>query len=301
MTWRAALLAVTLLVAPRAARAASGCTVTLASINFGGYDVFAAGGLTWSGNLSFSCIGNANGPIYIELGAGTSGTYAQRQEASGASRLGYNLFTDPSFGTVWGDGNGGTGEYVSYANPGNGTVYLVPVYGQIPARQDVAVGAYADTLTATIFWTKKQVTNSATISVPISASVISKCSIATIPLDFGAYDPVGANATTAKTVTGAVTTTCTRGAAPTIGLDGGRNPSGAQRQMTDGAGHLLAYGLFQDGAHAIPWENAGAGLLSPPAAPNFGPRTFTVHGQIPAGQDAFAASYGDTVTATVTY
>jgi spore coat protein U-like protein len=300
VTWRAALLATFLLVAPPAARAASGCTVTL-SINFGGYDVFAGGALTWSGNLSYSCTGNANGPIYIDLGAGTSGTYAQRQAASGASRLGYNVYTDPSFSTVWGDGNGGTGEYVSYATPGNNTVYLVPVYGRITPGQDVAVGTYADTLTATIYWTKKQVTNSATTSVTISASVISKCSIATIPLDFGAYDPVLANATTAKTATGAVTTTCTRGAATTIGLDAGRNPSGAQRQMTDGAGHVLAYGLFQDGAHAIPWENAGAGLLSPPAAPSFGPRTFTVYGQIPAGQDAFAASYGDTVTATVTY
>ncbi len=296
-----AWLVLALLLAWRDAWAASGCTLTLASVNLGSYDVFSGADLTWSATLSYECTGNADGPIIIDFSAGTSGSFAQRQAASGASRLGYNLYTDPALQTIWGDGTGGTGEYFTAASPANKTTYLVPVFGRIPARQDVGVGAYADTLTATIYWTKKLATNSSSISVPVSAAVASSCSIATAAIDFGTYDPVGANATAPRNATGAVTTTCTRGAATTIALDAGRNPSGTQRQMTDGAAHFLAYGLFQDGAHAIPWGGSGAELLSPPAAPDFNPRTFTVHAQIPGGQDAWAASYGDTVTATVTY
>jgi spore coat protein U-like protein len=300
MTRRAAVV-LALLAAPHAARAVPGCTLTLASVNLGSYDVFAGGDLTWSGTLSYVCTGGANGPIFVNFGAGGSGNVAQRQAASGASRLAYNVYTDPGFATIWADGNGGTGEYYSPANPQNGTTYLVPVYGRIPARQDVAAGAYADALTATIYWTKKQVTSSSTISVPVSATVISKCIVATAAIDFGTYDPVGANAAAPRDATGAVTSTCTRGAPTTIGLDAGRSPAGAQRQMGDGAGHVLAYDLFQDAARAIPWGNAGAGLLSAPGAASFAPRAFTVYGRIPAGQDAWAASYADTVTATVTY
>ncbi len=299
---RRACLAAALLVAPWTARAAANCTLTLGSINLGSYDVFAGGDLAGNVTLSYVCSAAASGPIYIDLGTGGSGTYAQRLASNGAApQLRYNLYTDAANQIVWGDGNGTTGEYYLPGDPGKNTTYVVPVFGRIPARQDVAVGTYTDTLVATIYWIKKNVLNSASVTVPVTVAVPSSCTIGASNIGFGTYDPVGANATAPLPATGAVTTTCTRGAATTIGLDAGRNPAGAQRRMADAAGDLLPYGLFQDGGYSNAWGTSGTGLLAPPAAPSFLPRTFTVYGQIPAGQDPAVGSYGDTVTATVTF
>jgi spore coat protein U-like protein len=300
---RRAWVAVALLLASRNASAGpASCSLTLASIDLGTYDVFGATDLTWSGTIRYVCNGPVQHPIIIDFDAGNSGSIAPRLASNGAgTQLGYNLYTDPANQIVWYDGNGGTGEYTTNANPANGRTYLVPVYGRIQAQQDVAAGTYTDSLVATIYWTEKKRVNSTSITVPLSAAVPATCSIAAAPIGFGAYDPIGANATAPSDATGAVTTTCTRGAATTIALDLGRNPAGAQRRMTDGAGHFLPYGLFQDAAHTTPWGSSGADLLSPAPAPGSGPRTFTVYGEIPGAQDPFVGSYVDTVTATVAF
>ena len=298
---RRAWVLVLLLLAPWTARAANNCTLTLASINLGAYDVFGGSDLTWSGTLSYTCSAAANGPIYVDFSEGSSGSFAQRLASNGAApQLRYNLYTDAPNQIIWGDGNGITGEYSLPGDPAKNTTYVIPVFGRVPAHQDVAVGTYTDTLVATIYWTRKNVTSSASITVPLSVTVPSSCTISAASIDFGTYDSVGANATAPADATGAITTTCTRGAATTLALDAGRNAAGAQRQMADGAGHFVPYGLFQDGAHGVPWGSGGA-ALAPPTAPSFAPRTFTVYGEIPPGQDPAAGSYVDTVTASVAF
>ncbi len=296
---RAWAILVLLLGAPDAWAAAS-CTVSIA-LNLGTYDVFSGSALAWGGTVTYSCTGAANGPIYIDLDPG-SGTYAQRIARNGsAPQLLYNIYTDSARTVVWGDGTPPTGEYYTAANPQNGRLYTVPIYALVPALQDVAVGTYTDPVLATIYWTKKNVTNSVTVPATVTVNVQSSCTVATSPIVFGAYDPVGANAAAPLSATGAVMTTCTRGAAPIIGLDAGRNPSGALRQMSDAAGHVLPYGLFQDPAHSIAWGNADPALLHASAGADQSQRSFPVYGQIPGGQDPAVGSYTDVVTATVTY
>jgi spore coat protein U-like protein len=137
----------------------------------------------------------------------------------------------------------------------------------------------------------------------VSASVAATCSIgATITtVAFGPYDPVVANASTPLNGTGSFDVTCTSGASGTsIGLDSGLNASGGIRRMTNGTSFLNYY-LYQDSARTTAWGNTIGTDTVTPAAWTGAAQTFTVYGQIPAGQPATSGSYADTVTITVTY
>ncbi len=74
---------------------------------------------------------------------------------AGAITLNYNLFTDTARSVIWGDGLGGTGlasgSFTVGPGVGNGSRQVVhPVYGRIPALQDVLDGAYTDTIIVTL-------------------------------------------------------------------------------------------------------------------------------------------------------
>ena len=98
-----------------------------------------------------------------------------------------------------------------------------------------------------------------------------------------------------------MTIACTKGATTTMGLSLGSNASGTTRRMTDGASNYLTYEIYQDSGRATVWGNSGAGLYTPAAAPSKTARSFTAYGRVTAGQDVPAASYTDTVTATVNF
>jgi spore coat protein U-like protein len=141
----------------------------------------------------------------------------------------------------------------------------------------------------------------ATANLTVTATVTNNCTISTTPVAFGAYDPVVVNASTDLDSTGTVTVTCTKGATATVGLDLGSNASGSTRQLRDGGANVLAYELFQDPGRSTVWGNSGGALFSAGAAPSKAPRSFTVYGRVPAGQDVPAGNYSDTVVATVNF
>jgi spore coat protein U-like protein len=140
-----------------------------------------------------------------------------------------------------------------------------------------------------------------TANLNVSSSVIANCTISTAPIAFGAYDPVGVNAATNDDDVGSVIVACTKGTAATIGLGLGANASGTIRRMKDATTDYLTYELYQDTGRATVWGTTGVALLSIGAAPSKAPRTFTVYGRVPSGQDLPAGSYTDTVVATVTF
>jgi spore coat protein U-like protein len=141
----------------------------------------------------------------------------------------------------------------------------------------------------------------ATANLSVTATVGANCTISTTAVAFPAYDPIVTNASANDDGTGSVIVTCTRGTAATIGLGLGANASGSQMRMKDATTDYLNYALYQDSGRATVWGNSGAGLLSPVAAPDKNPRTFTVYGRIPSAQDVPAGSYTDTVVATVNF
>ena len=141
----------------------------------------------------------------------------------------------------------------------------------------------------------------ATANLAVSATVTNNCTINTVPLTFGSYDPVVTHASANLDGTGTVVVACTKGTAPTIGLGLGSNASGSVRRMADGSTNYLTYELYQDSGRSTVWSNAGAGLLSPVAAPSKAARNHTVYGRVTSNQDVPAGTYNDTVVATVNF
>jgi spore coat protein U-like protein len=133
----------------------------------------------------------------------------------------------------------------------------------------------------------------------VSANVSKNCSITTTAVAFGVYDPVVANSTTPLDGTGSVIVTCTKGAGTRIDLNNGGNFSGGTRRMTAGAGNFLTYQLYQNTGRTTAWGSGGSAGQTVAGAPGKAPRTFTVFGRVPAGQDVSAGSYTDTVVATI--
>jgi spore coat protein U-like protein len=87
----------------------------------------------------------------ITIGPGGSGDQNNRVLLFGAIPLIYNLFTDNTYGTVWGDGTGTTGT-VGIVGTGMTNVGNTVVYGRIPlaAAQAAVTGTYTDTVLVTI-------------------------------------------------------------------------------------------------------------------------------------------------------
>jgi spore coat protein U-like protein len=140
----------------------------------------------------------------------------------------------------------------------------------------------------------------ATANLNVSANVAEKCTIATTPLNFGAYDPVQNHLSSPLDGTGTVIVRCTQGATANIGLDQGDNASGGARRMIDGTNHLT-YELYSDDLRTAVWGNSAPAWLTPPPAPSAAARIFTVYGRVFAAQDVPSGSYGDIVEATVNF
>jgi spore coat protein U-like protein len=140
----------------------------------------------------------------------------------------------------------------------------------------------------------------ATANLSVSATVAKNCSITTTAVAFGSYDPIVANAATPLDGTGTVVVTCTKGAGTRIDLGLGANASGSVRRMLGGT-DLLTYELYADSGRTTVWGSGSGAGLTIAAAPSKAARTFTVYGRVAAGQDVGAASYNDTVVATINF
>ena len=132
------------------------CDVTATGLAFGPYDFLASFPTDTTGSVSVSCTIPAQNPhaplaVTISLSPGSSGSFAQRQmQSGGPDLLSYNLYTNPSFSTIWGDGNGPSSSQTAFIT--SDTPFTAVIYGRIPAGQKVPVGTYSDVITVTIEW-----------------------------------------------------------------------------------------------------------------------------------------------------
>jgi spore coat protein U-like protein len=129
------------------------CSVSATDLAFGPYDVHQGTPTDGAGSVSVNCtfLIAVLLSYEIRLSTGQSGTYGTRTMQGGTYDLDYNLYTDSTRTTVWGDGGGGTGT-ISYAALIALLVHNASytVYGRIPALQNVAAGSYSDTITVTL-------------------------------------------------------------------------------------------------------------------------------------------------------
>ena len=147
-----------------AAQAAS-CSVSSTGVAFGSYDPTSNTPVTGNGSVTINCTYTTLGDwfngftVTSSLTTG-SGRYANRTLKTSSDALNYNLYLDPGFATVFGNGTAGTGTSAvcypgffsgcSGASGQDGQAFTIPVYGRLPGGQDVSSGKYIDTITVTI-------------------------------------------------------------------------------------------------------------------------------------------------------
>jgi len=148
-------------------------------------------------------------------------------------------------------------------------------------------------------------------NLTVSADINPSCTISATDLNFGAYDPVVANATQDLATSATISTTCTLGATVKVIMDNGLHSttelrfSGRMMFFTDYrhmsnavSGSKLQYDLYTNENHTTVWnasnfrEVVGTGTSE----------DLTVFGKVFKNQqDAAAGSYTDTVSIGVIY
>ena len=156
-------------------------------------------------------------------------------------------------------------------------------------------------------------------NMQISATVIDKCTISTGNMVFGGYDGQAVNLTTILTATATLTTACAKSlsTAMWIGLNAGTTTGGsmAARKMvgTGSNADKLNYSLNQptNSTAGAVCKAAGTGtnwddgtnnkFLLPANAVGLSIRSYTVCGEVAAGQNIQADAYTDSVIATINF
>lgn len=128
------------------ATVAAACTISATNLAFGTYSTAAALPTDGSSTVTTTCTLAAPYDIGLDAGTGTGATVAARKMTSGANLLTYSLYQDATHLVVWGNTIGTD----TVALVGTGLAQGTTVFGQIPALQNVAVGGYTDTITATV-------------------------------------------------------------------------------------------------------------------------------------------------------
>lgn len=133
------------------------CSVSSDGVNFGVYSPLNPNPHDAVGTLEVTCHRGekADQIVYYAVGLSTgfSGTPTIRVMWSTAAPLGYNLFLDPTHLLIWGDGTGGGLPLIwglPMPTPNREFESVHPIYGRIPAYQDVPPGTYFDVITATL-------------------------------------------------------------------------------------------------------------------------------------------------------
>jgi len=149
----AILLAIVLAIMADSVYAQAACSVSTSGLSFGEYDVFSLADNNSVGYLSVSCTGiteSTNVAYEILLSRGF-GAYALRTMMSESNPLAYNLYTQANYSIIWGDGSPGTSVIADSYGLGQNTISnQYPIYGRIPAGQNINIGSYRDILIVTV-------------------------------------------------------------------------------------------------------------------------------------------------------
>ena len=132
----------------------SQCTIGVTPVSFGNYETFSSIPTDATGTITVNC-GFRVVRATVTLGvSSTSGTFNPRRmkRSTGSDLLDYNIYTDTARTVIFGDGTGGTSNVLFRrpTGPPRDWSETVTTYARIPPGQNVSVGAYSDTLTATV-------------------------------------------------------------------------------------------------------------------------------------------------------
>ena len=130
------------------ASVAAQCTVSTANLAFGAVNPLSTQ-VDAAANLTVHCTKNSVYTVGLDAGVTTGTTIAQRLMANGADTMKYNLYTDSTRLTVWGNS---VGSWVTGTGVGIATPQTLTVYGRVGTGQvNLAVGNYQEnTITVTV-------------------------------------------------------------------------------------------------------------------------------------------------------
>lgn len=152
------------------------------------------------------------------------------------------------------------------------------------------------------FWCVPALSGTMTSSVAAMAEVTASCQMNGGTLDFGAYDPVSANAASPLSGQGSFSIVCTKGTTAVISINTGQNGShatGTTRAMSSGSGYL-SYELYTAANLSTVWS--GSNTVQYLSTSKNATNTISVWGQIPAGQNVpGGVVYNDVVTVTASF
>lgn len=125
------------------------CIVATLPVAFGLYDPTAVTDDTAAGTVTVTC--TLGTPYTVALDAGANESAAgdittRRMLANTSDYLSYQLYKEVGRTSVWGD----TGTDRVTGQSGLGLPQAITVYGTIPKNQNVAAGAYLDTVLVTV-------------------------------------------------------------------------------------------------------------------------------------------------------
>jgi len=126
---------------------AATCAARATGVIFDAYDPLNGhSNDTGVGSVEVECDSAANYTIALDRGINPGPAGERRMTGPGGKPLSYNLYTDVGFYLVWGDGSSGASNTVA----GSAARSSFPVYGRIPADQQVSPGNYSDRVVVTI-------------------------------------------------------------------------------------------------------------------------------------------------------
>lgn len=125
------------------------CTISTTPLAFGTYDPVvghASTPLDATATVTIAC--TTGTPASIGLDDGSNAAATQRRLTNGsAAYLNYQIFLDSGYSTVWGTD---TTNRLDAGTAPSKTARAFPVYGRIPAAQDVPIGPFSDAVVATV-------------------------------------------------------------------------------------------------------------------------------------------------------
>ena len=124
------------------------CTVSTSELDFGTVNPLSGANVNGTGGITVTCTNGTGWTASADVGDGSGANYSARRLTSGSNTLNYNLYTDGTYATVWGDDSGATD---LLSGTGNGSAQNRTVYGRIGSGQTSASpGSYSDTVSVTI-------------------------------------------------------------------------------------------------------------------------------------------------------
>ena len=124
------------------------CEITASDLAFGNYTAQSGSPLLGTTLLRATCTPATTYNVGLNEGTSPGATVNQRKMVSGANNLNYELYSDASRSTNWGN----TAGTDTVTGVGTGMAVDHTVYGQVPAAQVIPAGNYADTITVRIYY-----------------------------------------------------------------------------------------------------------------------------------------------------